>query len=714
MPWNKIAKTKTFLVITFKALFLCAIVIAALASGIVIWAFQFKLQSYPVYIYSAPARIPVGADIHDLELAERLKRLGYKQTSSSHVGLGEWRLSDLSVAVNFRKPPFPSFMIIQGPVNISVDTGKITEIRLMRSQQQVNEIFIEPEILHIIPAKGYPASLCRFKPLDEIPPLLVEAIIQTEDSNFFSHHGIDWASFWLAIKSNLEAGRYVQGGSTITQQLIKMTLLSNEKTIWRKMNEIVLSIAADAIYSKKTILESYLNRVYFGQLGAFPINGVHEAASELLGKSLDELDASDCAFLAATIRAPNVINPFRHPERAIGRRNIILGLLLKIGKITREEYDEALSKPIVMQRPGSVPVKVPNLVETLSSTEEMIVASNSQTNRFVVTTIDPLIQLRLDTALRKFTDPSMAPQVIVTSPETGNVIVFFAPADYKNERIEASLDLFSPFVLVPAFSPDRKSAPKYSLNSQFFTKDAEHGSATILDSFRIDRGSLTSRMIETLGPQTITDVFNETGIYSNLTGSGAIKLNDINIGKVAEIYSVAANLGDYTKLSFIYPPTGKLGPAATTARKVSLNPAAIYLMNHMLKTVVKPEDPDSIGLNLNRTPSKIISVDTNGVWGIIYNSEALMVIRLNGDIKDTGKLSSLMDYVMEPLLERTTTSNIPVGILFRRICSESGLRATSICAKVSFEPFLTGTLPHEWCPLRHEVDPKKGVKPKTN
>ena len=131
MPWNKIAKTKTFLVITFKALFLCAIVIAALASGIVIWAFQFKLQSYPVYIYSAPARIPVGADIHDLELAERLKRLGYKQTSSSHVGLGEWRLSDLSVAVNFRKPPFPSFMIIQGPVNISVDTGKITEIRLM-------------------------------------------------------------------------------------------------------------------------------------------------------------------------------------------------------------------------------------------------------------------------------------------------------------------------------------------------------------------------------------------------------------------------------------------------------------------------------------------------------------------------------------------------------------------------------------------------------
>jgi len=123
-----------------------------------------------------------------------------------------------------------------------------------------------------------------------------------------------------AIKTNIKARRYVQGGSTISQQLIRMTILRPEKTLWRKINEVFLALAADAIYSKGTILQAYLNRIYLGHWGSLPVKGVEEASRNFFGKSLNELDPADCAFLAAAIRAPNVINPFKHPERAKGRR----------------------------------------------------------------------------------------------------------------------------------------------------------------------------------------------------------------------------------------------------------------------------------------------------------------------------------------------------------------------------------------------------------
>lgn len=714
MPWIKLAQTKKTLVIALKALIFLSLVALVVAVILVGWAFEFKLANFPIYIYSSPTRISVGDDIDYLELPERLNRLGYRRTSSGSVGLGEWRLSEWSMTINFRRPPISSYRITEGPVNITLQSSKIKDIRLMRSQQQTSEIALEPEILTVVPAKGYPQEFCSFAPIDEIPPLLVDAIIQTEDSNFFSHHGIDWSSMLIALKSNLEAGRYVQGASTITQQLIKMTLLSNEKTLWRKINEIALSMVADTIYSKKTILEAYLNRVYFGQLGAFPIHGVKEAANELLGKSLDELDASDCALLAATIKAPNVINPFRHPERATGRRNIVLGLLLKSGKISRDDYDAALLKPATMQRPGAPPVKVPGLLDFISSSEAMLNASAGKRNRFVVTTIDPVLQMRLDTGIRKFVDTSLTAQVLIASPENGHIMVFYTPVNVQREQVLGTLDLFSPFVLVPAFTTEKKSAPRYSLTSHVFLKEPESGSMTILDSFKSNRRALVAKLIQTLGADRIYGVLRDVGVNADLETSGEIVFRPVDFRALAEIYSVAANTGDHSSLSFIYPAPYLEVRDLAPRKKPAVNASAMYLVNHMLKSIPEIEESDQIASNLNKIPSKLISTDDKGLWGVIYNPSALMVVRLNGSIKDTSKIYTLMDYVMTPLLNMTSTSFVPPGIVFRRICSESGLRATSICQKISLEPFITGTQPHEWCPLRHEMDSKKVLKGKTH
>ncbi len=704
-----LAKTGKTALVTLKALvflFMASIVVATCA---VIWAFQFKLNNYPVYIYSSPTKISVGDDIDYIELVERLNRLGYTRTTSGNVGLGSWRLSEWSMTINLRRPSISGYRITEGPVAINLESNRIKDIRLMRSQRQTAELSLEPEILLIIPAKGYSPELCRFTPIDQIPSLLIDAIIQTEDSNFFSHHGIDWASLLVAIKSNLEAGRYVQGASTITQQLIKMTLLSNEKTLWRKINEIVLSLVADAIYSKSAILEAYLNHVYFGQLGAFPINGVHEAANELLGKSLEELDASDCALLAATIRAPNVINPFRHPERATGRRNIVLGLLLKNGQISREIYDHAILKPVTMQKPSAAPVKVPNLLEAISSSEAMQNAVQGKTGRYVVTTLDPLLQLRVDAGFRKFLDTSVSTQVLAVSPDNGAILVFYDPSGLHKASIDGDLDLFSPLALLPALSSEKKAAPKYALTSHVFLKDPESGSMTILESFKSNRQALVSYITQTLGADRIVGTLREFGVDIELKSSGEIFFRPVDINKVAKVYSTLASVGDETSPSFIYQQPHLDHPELKAGKKPSVNPSAMYLVNHMLKNVSAGiDESDNVASDLNRVPSKFISPDTRGVWGITYNSGTLLVVRVNGAIRDRKKLSSFMDYVMTPLLNRNSSSHVPSGIIFRKICSESGLKATSICRKVSLEPFIPGTQPHEWCPLRHQLDTKKG------
>lgn len=712
MPWKKPASVRKYLKLALKTIFLAVGLMIAIGAGLVIWAFEVRLKNYPVYIYSSPTKISVGDDINNLELSERLARLGYTRTSSGSVNLGEWRLSDWSMTINFRRPPISGYRVIQGPVNISLEANKIKDIRLMRSQQQSGEIILEPEILTVIPAKGFPPELCRFSPIREIPTLLIDSIVLTEDTNFYSHHGIDWASLLIALRSNIEAGRYVQGASTITQQLIKMTLLSNEKTILRKISEIVLSVIADAIYSKDRILESYLNRVYFGQLGAFPIHGVQESASELLGKSLEELDASDCALLAAIIRGPNVINPFRHPERATARRNIVLGLLLKNGRIARDAYEEALSKPVTMQRPGAIPVKIANLTDLVSSSEAMSRATEGKTNRFLVTTIDPLLQLRMDAGFRKMLEPSLNAQAIVMNPETGAIMALYSPAGNLTEARGGTLDLFAPFLLVPAFSTEKKSAPKYALTSKIFLRDSDKDSVTIQESFHADRKALMAKMIQTLGADTIYEVLREIGVKVDLKSNGELVIGSVDIKTLAAIYSVLANVGDHAEPSLILQAPQIERSDLSQRRKRHLNSSGIYLINHMLKKKIHINDYEDIAQNLNLVPSWFDSVDSGGMWSIVYSSGAMMVLGINGGAKDRAKVLGLMEQIVEPLLNRNSTSYVPIGVIFRRICSESGLKATSMCPRISQEPFLTGTQPHEWCPLRHEMDLKKTLRGK--
>jgi len=247
---------RSFFKNTLIYLMILLLITSALVSSIIVWTFEVKLQRWPLMIFGAPFTIKEGNSLNDIQLYTRLSRLGYSKSDSLSPMIGEWRQSGPDLKIFLRYCPFVRDGFIEGPITISLNEDTIKSIRLMRSLQEVKSFELEPELLGVVPAKGRSSEMCIPIRLDNVPHLLIDSILLTEDNRFYSHSGIDIISIYRALKSNLQAGRYVQGGSTITQQLVRMTLLNPEKTLWRKSLEIVLSLGADAIYSKRTILEA--------------------------------------------------------------------------------------------------------------------------------------------------------------------------------------------------------------------------------------------------------------------------------------------------------------------------------------------------------------------------------------------------------------------------------------------------------------------------
>lgn len=674
---------------------------------VVWWAFNVKYQRWPTLLLSAPFQIQVGDDIDSVRLLERLERLGYQESAAVVPGSGQWNLSGSGLSIFFNDCPVRGHGIVSGPAVITLDLKKIRSIRLLRSHENVNNVVLEPELIHIIAPAGTGAELCRRVPLEKIPPLLIDAVVLTEDSRFFDHQGIDPSSILRALRANIRAGRYVQGASTITQQLIKMTLLSPEKTLARKINEVMLSVVADAFYSKKTILEAYLNRVYFGHWGAYPVKGVAEAARNLFGKDLDELSPAECALLAATIRAPNIINPHRHPDRARSRRNMILGLLFKAGKISRDQYDEAIVAPVKMRRPGAPSVKAPAFVEMVKERLSADFPSAGNGRTAVLTSLDPILQSEVDIQVREIGEPGLQAYLIVADPRTGLIRAMTAPSTGKWNGAGTTAGGVLPFMVIPSLVPEKQDHPKFTLTSQVFGPRLVGGSVTFREAFNRERPLLMEKMIELIGPERIVGQLKEFGINAKWRGDNGMEVEPITPLRMARSYCMLANLGREVSLG----PGIKMVDAPSRAESgkedhIQTKPAFLFMVNHLLKRLDEASDRQGTPDRIRLEPSVFISQDRDGLWGICYRSDALVLLRLPGNHFDEAKIRKLMLGIL-PAPDPSTglPQAIPDGVVLRKICVLSGLRATSICPRVILEPFLKGTQPTEWCPHRHESSP---------
>lgn len=680
--------------------------------AIVVWTFEVKLNRWPVFVYSAPFSIGVGDDLNGSRLVDRLTRLGYVRNPAAVPDLGQWTRSGSGFNLNLKYCPLKGEGIVSGPISLNLDWNRVMSIRLMRSLEDVPRVTLEPELLSIIPAKGNGPELCRPVLVESVPQLLIDAIVLTEDTRFFTHKGIDLSSIVDAVKTNIRAGRYVQGGSTISQQLVRMTILNPEKTLGRKINEVMLAVVADAVYSKRTILQAYLNRVYLGHWGAYPLKGVAEAARHLFGKDLSELDAGECALIAATIRAPNVINPYRHPERALGRRNTILGLLLKAGKISREVYDEAIASPVKMLKQGAAPLKASAFLDLVKERLPGGIPSPTGVGQDVITSLDPLLQHDAELGLKSADDVGIASHLVLGNPETGELRAYIAPTSQKWSGTGGAIETFAPFVIIPALIPDKPDRARYTLTSQLFIP-THSAAVTLRQAFRNDTPFLVEKMLSTLGPEKILTVLKEFGVNGRANGQ-AVTVDPVTPMEMAQSFSILATLG--TRISFgpgirIF---GESGPEFTAERRrVGIRPAVLFLTNYVMKALDSVQPDDGMQNPNWERPSVFSARDSAGTWGVAYRHDALLVLRVQGIHPKGVNVKKLVPrFFRMPDSLSVRPPDVPEGIVFRKICVFSGLRATSICTKVICEPFLKGTQPGEWCPHRHESAPIRSEREK--
>ncbi|HKQ74460.1 MAG TPA: transglycosylase domain-containing protein, partial [Blastocatellia bacterium] len=307
-------------------------------------------------VYAAPRQVSVEQRISREELRERLLRAGYRQkgqeTSDDQFSSGSFFFE--GDEVKLRTKEFARSGGLPETVNIKFDgrqNERIVKIENTATGRDLKSASLPPELLTADGGAGmHSRSQAGF---EEFPPSLVNALIAIEDRNFFQHGGVDVKAVLRALWENWSHGKIREGGSTITQQLIKTNLLTPERTYQRKFAEAMMAMALERRLSKEKIFTLYANRVYLGQSGFTAIYGFKQAARVFFGKDLHELSIAESALIAGLAQAPNRYSPYLRPEVAVARRNIVLDAMVETGGISEDEAEAAKSERLLVRPPAS-------------------------------------------------------------------------------------------------------------------------------------------------------------------------------------------------------------------------------------------------------------------------------------------------------------------------------------------------------------------------
>jgi penicillin-binding protein 1B len=304
--------------------------------------FEALQWALPGRIYTRPLELHEGAHLGQAELLHYLQQLGYREVESIRTA-GEYTRSGSSVQLFARGFQFWDGVETARFIDVEFDGRFVTGLRGEQGRMLALARLEPVEIAQINPDTGEDRlPLSR----DEVPEALVKALVAVEDQRFYSHYGVDPVGIGRALVANIRMGGISQGGSTLTQQLVKNLYLTRERTLRRKAEEAVMAVALELHFSKDEILTAYLNEVFLGQDGNRAIHGFALAARHYFSRPLQELSLDELALLAALPRGASYYNPLRYPERALARRDVVLSRMRELDFITAAEFDKARAAPL--------------------------------------------------------------------------------------------------------------------------------------------------------------------------------------------------------------------------------------------------------------------------------------------------------------------------------------------------------------------------------
>ena len=592
--------------------------------------FEGKKWVFPSKVYSDSYLLYVGAPLRSESLLEKLRRLGYYETAGEPRTKGEYRISRSAgtIEIYLHDFDYPTEQFKGGPVRLSLQGNSLSRIENLATGQEMYSLELEPELVTGLYERIWQER--RLVKLADVPPLLVKAILAVEDERFYRHHGIDPVGIMRAMWVNLRTMSYQQGGSTLTQQLIKNFFLSDERTISRKIPEAVMALIAERKYSKDTILENYLNEIYLGQRGSQGIFGVWEAAQFYFGKSLSDLTPGECALLAGLIRAPNRLSPYRSYEAATRRRNVVLAKLFDDQIITRNQYDVALREKLPQRALVKVTNDAPFYVDYLRRELEENYSNAVLTKEGlrIFSSLDLQLQKIAERALveglnkleaahpaLRQGDDSLEGAIVVLRPQTGEIKAMVGGRNYAKSQFNRIFQakrqpgsVFKPFVYLAALMYGGQSGIKYTpdtiINDSQFTwtydgrdwqpsnyRNEYFGAVTFRRALENSLNSATSRVAQDVGIRRVRDIAHRLGIQSSLPAVPSLALGAAEVTplEVAVAFSTLANGGVRPRplaVRNVIDQNTKVLEKRDVRSEQVISPQLAFMMNDLLKGVL--------------------------------------------------------------------------------------------------------------------------------
>jgi penicillin-binding protein 1B len=676
-----------------------ALLAALMAFGLVILTgfsvfgyFYFKYQGVvderlkqPIFantakIFAAPREVRPAQKLSVAVIANELREAGYTIDGASQPSpLGTYSQAAQSITVH----PGPQSYHAQDGATIRVESGVVQSITDDHGQPLAS-YELEPLLITGL-SDDANRTKRRLITYDEIPPNLVQAVLAIEDRRFFEHSGVNYLRLIEAVYRDVTTGQKQQGGSTLTMQLARGFFLTPEKRIKRKIIEIVITFQLEHRFNKQKIFELYANEINLGQRGSFSIDGFGEAAQAYFGKDVRQLNLAEAAMLAGIIQRPNYFNPFRHADRTIERRNLVLDSMVETGAITKDQAERAKAEPLHLSEASVDASEAPYFVDLVHE-QLMQKLGERDFNREglrIYTSLDPDLQRvaasavestvhvvdeRVDRLHRKHKPGETwnYPQValVALNPHTGQVLALVGGRSYGSSQLNHAVarrptgSIFKPFVYATAFNTSLEGTilpgqtkpftqltmlsdeqTTYDVGNQEYTprnyEGVYHDQVTARYALQKSLNNATIGLAALVGFDRVAELAREAGVKSARgTPSVAIGSYDATPLDMAGAYTIFANNGlhlDPWMLASVRTPTGDIITDYTPTSKQLLDPRVAFLTTDMLENVINHgtgAKTRSLGFT---APAAGKTGTDHDAWFAGYTSNLLCIVWVGND-----------------------------------------------------------------------------------
>lgn len=694
-----------------------------------------KLREGPIWripskIYGRPLKLAPGMDINRTGLTGRLERLRYRSVPQV-ARPGDYHKSPGSLTLFIHEFTYMGERHPACRVKLLLQGNRVTGVVRPGGNEPLGSALLEPEeITRVFDDLSEDRTLVK---LGDCPKALLDAIVCTEDRRFYSHSGFDMRSMLRAGVSNLKHGAVTEGGSTITQQLVKNLFLNRKRVMSRKVKELWIAMAMEREYTKDQILEMYVNEIYMGSYNHAGVCGMGGAARVLFDKDVSDLSLAEAALMAGMIKAPNAYSPYKYPDKARARRNLVLALMKDQGKVSEKEYARARKAPLKV-----VPLKprkrhAPYFVDyVLSLVQKQFPETALQQGGYrIYTTLDMHAQNTAETLLVRSLggkDKGIDGAVVVADPATGEILAMVGGKDYGASQYNRAVSirrqvgslakpivyytaLRSGYTLTTFLDDSPISIPQAdgtSWEPANYDK-VPHGRVMLRDALANSYNLAAVRLGLGLGVPAVLLELNRVLPLgtANVNPSMLLGALDCSPMEVSVLYSAFANGGRQVRpfsLRGVADENGRLVQAYTApAPALALDPAAVYLLGDALRQVVvagTARDAKVYGMPPGVCGKTGTTDDNRDSWFVGFTPQLVVTVWLGADkyrsIGYTGAAGAMP--VAAGVLARLSPGAswpVPPGIVVCTVDPQNGKLANYWTEGGITVPYLDGTQPAE-------------------